>query len=311
MLKILLFVEVLFFFCFLFYWMRRERLLNNILFLAQESLNSVAKKRMQEHRSSLLTQQKRKGMLYQMEKMLIYSGVSMRFPYFTPEVAITVGILSGSALYFLCLLLGSLWWHGGIAVLVFYMGIYIVLNILMLRNYRKTDEELLKFLDFLGNYSLTSGEITSILKLISGYMKEPLHTVLEEGYAEAQICGNTGLALLGMADKIQHPKFKEIICNLEITLRYSADYTTLVRQSRRAVRENSKLRQERKSMAKEAWINMVILLGMTMVILKAVESLLGIPVLGILFGTLVGRICMGGITAILLLFLLQVKRIST
>lgn len=311
MIKAALFAELLFFFSLLFYWIRRERFLNSIFFLAQESLDNVAKKRAREHRSSLLMQYRRRGMLYRMEKILIYSGVGVKFPGFTPEVAITAGIVGGSLLYFLCLFLGTTWWMAGVMVLLAYVGIYFLLSILMLRNYNRTDEELLKFLDFLGNYSITSGEITSILRQISGYLKEPLRTVLEEGYVEAQTCGNTGLALLEMAEKIQHPKFKEIIYNLEITLRYSADFTTLVGQSRRAVRENSRLRQERKSMAKEAWINIMILLGMTVVILKAVEALLGIPVTGIIVGTWVGRICMVGIGVILLLFVLQVRKIST
>ncbi len=311
MVKVLLFGELFVFFALLFYWMRKERFINSLLFLAQDSLDNAARKRKQEHRSSLLMQKRRKGILYRMEKTLIYSGVGVRFPGFTPEIAITAGIVLGSMGYLGGFLLGlSRWVRCGIIVAV-YAGIALVLNILMLRNYNRTDEELLKFLDFLGNYSITSGEITSILRQISGYLKEPLKTVLEEGYVEAQTCGNTGLALLEMAEKIQHPKFKEFIYNMEITLRYSADFTTLVRQSRRAVRENMKLRRERRSMAKEAWINIMILGGMTVVILKAVEVLIGVPVMQIIFLTWVGRFCLAGIGIILVLFGLQVRRIST
>lgn len=309
--KVLLFVEVFAFFILLFYWMRKERFLNSMFYLAQDSLEHAAKRRKREQRSSLLTQNRRKGFLYRLEKVLIYSGVGVRFPSFTPEIAITVGLILGSLLYFGGLFLGVTWWLCGILVALVYVGIVMVLNILMLRNYNRTDEELLKFLDFLGNYSITSGEITSVLKQISGYLKEPLKTVLEEGYVEAQTCGNTGMALLEMAEKIQHPKFKEIIYNMEVTLRYSADFTTLVGQSRRAVRENMKLRRERKSMAKEAWINILILGGMTMVILKAVEVLIGVPIVQIIFETWVGRFCLAGIAVILLLFGMQVRRIST
>ena len=311
MIKGLLFVEILLFFVLLFYWMREERFLHSVLFLAQDSLENVAKKRTQEYRNSLLLQYRRKGFLYRMEKVLIYSGIGVKFPGITPEIGITICLLVGGVLYFLGVMLGFAWWMSGMLVLLIYVGGYVLLSGLMLRNYNRTDEELLKFLDFLGNYSITSGEITSILQQISVYLKEPLRSVLEEGYFEAQTLGNTGLALLQMAEKIQHPKFKEIIYNMEITLRYSADFTILVGQSRRAVREDIKLRRERKNMAKEAWINILILGGMTVVILKAVEVLVGVPMTQITTGTLVGRGCLLGIGIILLLFGLQVRKIST
>lgn len=311
MVRVLLFGEIFVFFASVFYWMRRERLINSLLFLAQDSLENAARKRKQEYRNSLLLQKRRKGILYRMEKLLVYSGVGIRFPELTPEIAITAGIVLGSLVYFGGVLLGLSWWLSCMIIVAVYAGFVLVLNILMLRNYNRTDEELLKFLDFLGNYSITTGEITSILRQISVYLKEPLKTVLEEGYVEAQTCGNTGLALLEMAEKIQHPKFKEFIYNMEITMRYSADFTALVGQSRRAVRENMKLRRERRSMAKEAWINIMILGGMTVVILKAVEVLIGVPVMQIIFQTWVGRLCLAGIAVILALFGLQVRRIST
>ncbi len=311
MIKGLLFAELLLSFGLLFYLMAKNRFLSSILYLAQDSMEYVARRRAADYQNSLLMQYRRKGALYRMEKTLVYSGVGIRYPGFTPEIAITLGLFAGGALYFAGILAGLAWWTGGLLVLLGYVGLYAFFQLLMLRNFRKTDEELLKFLDFLGNYSITSGEITSILRQISGYMGEPLRTVLEEGYYEAQTLGNTSLALMQMAEKIQHPKFKEIIYNLEITLRYSADFTVLVGQSRKSVREDIRLRRERKNMAKEAWINILILGIMTVVILKAVETLIGVPVTEVITGSLVGKGCVLGIAVILLLFGLQVRKIST
>lgn len=95
--------------------------------------------------------------------------------------------------------------------------------------------------------------------------------------------------------------------NLEITMRYSADFTVLVSQSRRSVREYMRMRQERKALASEAWVNILILGGMTVVILKAVEALIGIPIEEILLHSWVGRVCMGGIGFILFLFYAQIR----
>lgn len=311
MIRLLILGEIFLFFALLFYWMRKERLLNSAWYLARGSLEEMARKRNQEYRSNLILRSGRKGILYRVEKMLVYSGIGIRFPGITPEIGATLSVILGAAIYFLAVFLGLSWWQSCLLVFILYVCIYLLLNVMMLRNFNRTDEELLKFLDFLGNYSITSGEITSILRQISGYLKDPLKKVLEDCYYEAQTLGNTSLALLEMAEKIQHPKFKEIICNMEITLRYSADFTILVGQSRRAVREDIKLRRERKSMAKEAWINILILGGMTLIILKAVEVLIGVPISEVLFKTWVGRGCLCGIGVILVCFLLQVRKIST
>ena len=165
-------------------------------------------------------------------------------------------------------------------------------------------------MDFLGNYSITLGEITNILYQISAYLENPLKNVLEECYYEAQLSGDINLALLSMAEKIEHPKFKEFIYNLEISLRFSANFTILVQHSRKSVREFIHLRQERKSLTREAWINILILIAMTIVILKSVESLIGSPIQNILFQTMIGRICMGGISLILFLFFYQIRKIE-
>lgn len=311
MIKILLFAELLGAFYLLFYGMARTRFLSGLFYLAQNSMENIARKRVSDYQKSLLLQRRRKGILFRVEKALIYSGLGIRYPRFTPEIAITLALFAGAAVYFVAVFAGGTLGIAGLVVAALYLGIYVVVQALIVANFKRTDEELLKFLDFLGNYSITSGEIASILRQISGYMGEPLKTVLESGYYEAQALGNTSLALVQMAEKIQHPKFKEIIYNLEITLRYSADFTVLVGQSRKSVREDIRLRRERKNMAGEAWINILILGVMTVVILKAVESLIGVSIMDVIATDFVGRSCVLGICVILLLFGLQVRKILT
>ena len=206
--------------------------------------------------------------------------------------------------------LGGGLWIGILAMGGFLLLQYMVVSMLIARNYNSVDDNLLKFLDFLGNYSITSGEVTSVLYQISGYMEEPMRSVLQECYYEARTFGDAGGALLSMTRKLQHPKFGEIIRNIEITMRYSADFTILVNQSRRAVREHMRLRQERKALAKEAWINMLILGAMTLVIFKAVEGLADVSMNQVLLHTWPGKGCLLGIGFILFLFYRQVRAID-
>ncbi len=308
--RILLFAELAGAFGLLFWWIRRESIIHNVMRLAYENLEQAAKRRVQDNRQGMYLLNKPKGILHRLERQLLYSGLTKRLPGLTPELYITGNLFIAVLLYFLFSLAGGAWWPGLAAILIFEVSVILLQNLLILRNYNAVDENLLKFLDFLGNYSITSGEVTVIISQISGYMDEPLRTVLEECYYEAQTSGDVSMALLSMGEKIQHPKFKELVRNLEISMRYSADFTILVSQSRKSVREHIRMRQERKALASEAWVNILILGAMTIVILKAVEALIGVPLEEIVWQSWVGRGCLAGIVVILLLFYGQIRKID-
>jgi len=308
--KILLLAELTAGFTALFWWIRQGSILRLLWHRAYDSLEAAAAKRVQDNRRSLQLLRGKKGFWQRMEQRLLYSGIVGRFPFLTPEIWIAVNLAAGAGVYFLALLLGAAWPGALMAAGGLWLLVWLVLNRGMERNYNATDENLMKLLDFLGNYSITSGEITAVLGQVSPYMGEPLRGVLDACYYEAQTSGDTSIALLAMAEKIQHPKFRELARNLEISLRYCADLTVLVSQSRRSLREYTRLRQERKALAREAWINMLILGAMTVVILKALESLVGIPLGEILLHTLPGLGALTVIAVILLLFYRQVRMLD-
>lgn len=294
----------------LFIWGRQESVLHQLWRRAYDSLETAAAKRVQDNRRSLQLLQGKKGFWQRMEQLLLYSGISRRFPGLTPELWILGNLAAGTAVYFLALFLGAAWQVALLAEGSLWLLVYVALSLCMSRNYNATDENLMKFLDFLGSYSITSGEITAVLSQISPYVGEPLQGVLDACYYEAQTSGDASVALLAMAEKLQHPKFQELVRNLEISMRYSADLTVLVAQSRRSLREYTRMRQERKSLAREAWVNILILGAMTVVILKALEALVDIPLSEIMFHTLPGIGCLVVIGVILLLFYRQVQMLD-
>lgn len=309
--KMIVFTLLLIFFVLLFWWMRKESIIHNVMHRAYENLEQAAQKRVEDNQHSMTLLRKRKGFLYRLEQHLLYSGLSKKIPFLTPEIWIAGNLTVVAVLYATSTILGGTWWFGIVVVSIFEVFVFFLQNMLVSRNYTRVDNELLKFLDFLGNYSITSGEVTIILKQISSYLEEPLRSVLEECYYEAQTSGDTGLALLSMSEKVQHPKFKELVRNMEISMRYSADFTILVSQSRKSIREHMRMRQEQKVLASEAWINIIILGAMTIVILKTVEVLIEVPIRDILFQTWVGRGCLIGIMVILLLFYNKIRKLDS
>lgn len=307
---ILLFLCLTAGFLFLFLWLAGESILRNAVRRTYDSMDAAARRRTQENRKIRNLLEERKGLLYRVEQNLIYSGLARRFPFLTPELYIVSNLGLSAGVYFLLLLVSGSWIAGVGGIAVFQAAWYLVLSFLKGRNYGRVNDNLMKFLDFLGNYSVTAGEVTGIFNQISKYLDEPLRSVLDECFYEAQTCGDTSLALLTMARKIEHPRFKELVRNIEISARYSADFTALVRNSRRAVREHMRTRQERKSMVNEAMVNMLILGVMAVFILMMVGQLIDASIWDILLHTLPGRICLAVILLIFGLMYGQIRHID-
>lgn len=206
--KVFVFGELMLAFGLLFVWMRKTSIIHNIMRKAYASLEEAANKRTEDNRKGMAMLQRKKGRLYRLEQRLLYSGLTRKIPFLSPEVYVVGNLFLIGLVYALAGVLSGIWWLGIPAVAAAELMLHVGMNILIMRNYNATDEGLLKFLDFLGNYSLTSGEVTGVLQQVSGYLEDPLRTVLEECYYEAQMSGDSGIALLSMAEKIQHPKFR-------------------------------------------------------------------------------------------------------
>ncbi len=308
--KIILMICLFASFFMLFAWFGSESLIRRMMRRTIESMDAAARQRVHENKKLLTVLQERKGFLYGVEQRLVYSGLTSKYHFLTPELWILGNLVLSAAGYFIVLICSGSF-PAALAVLA---GIQVLrsmlVSALMAGNYRAVNNNLMKFLDFLGNYSITAGEVTGILNQISKYLDEPLRSVLDECYYEAQTSGDASLALLSMAEKIEHPGFKELVRNMEISLRYSADFTTLVNGSRRAVRDHMRTRQERKSLVNEALVNMLILVGMSVIILLIVEQLIKTSMKQILFETLPGRICLAVIVIIFVLLYRQIRKLD-
>jgi len=292
-----------------YYQMRKSGIIRKKLQEAYGALDVSAMQRAREHKKTLelAMHESQAGIIVRLEHRFLYSGLGRIFPFLTPEFWIVMLIVSGAAVYFVSLLFSGSWVMGGITMLVYLLAILIIESLLIQKNYRAVEENLLEFLNLLGNYSITAGEVTGILSQVSRFLNEPLKSALEECYYEAQTSGDASLALLAMADKIEHPQFKELIRNIEICSRYSADFVMVVSNSRRAVRDYMRSRQERKSLAMESLVNMFVLFLMLIIVLIVVDQIIETSIWTILFQTLIGQVCVGITVVILIAFYIQVS----
>lgn len=285
-------------------------MINRLLKQTLESMDEATRRRMLQNRRTLLEMQREHSLWFRIERELHFSGLKRKFPWITAENWLAVNLTVGMFVFIAVLvLLKDVRW-AFLCMLLLWGAESVILAICKMKALRSVEQNLLKFLDFLGNYSITAGEITGIFHQVSKYVEEPLKSTLEECCSEAQITGDTGLALLSMAEKIEHPKFQEIVRNMEIGFRYSADFKSLVRNSKRSVREYLRMGGERKGMLREATINLLLLIGMSGVILLTVDGLIEANVWHILLLTLPGRLALFVLFLILVLFLGQIYKMN-
>ncbi|MDR0964220.1 MAG: hypothetical protein LBM60_06365 [Clostridium sp.] len=309
-LKLGLFGSLFLGFALFVFWMRKESILRSVYLRTSKSVDEAARRRALTNRRNLFRTQRKKGFLYRLEQKLIFSGLVRRFSFLTAEGWLLMNLSIATALYLgTVLLIGNLLMGIGI-----WFAWWILMEIIMAysiaRNDRIVLSNLMKFLDFLGNYSITAGEISGIFHQICRYFPQPIQSVLEECYVEAQTTGDIRTALLMMPEKIKHPQFHELVRNMEIAIRYCADFTVFVSNSKRAIREYQKARQEQKALANEAMINMFLLLGMSLMVFLCMESLVQISAYNILTSTIPGRIGVFIVLGIILLFIRKVRSLE-
>lgn len=256
-------------------------------------------------RKNLTEFQKKNSVWLWLESQIEFSGLKRLIPGASAGRLLVADVVIGVALFMLGIILkGAM--LGCLLVILLLAGEFFGIAVAKARNQKKVNEEMPKFLDFLGNYSMSSGELITIFSQISRYLEDPIRSVLEECEAESRISGDSQMAIAAMADKIEHPQFRQFIRNIEITSRFSADFSALVSDSRKSMREYLSSTRERKSLLREAGINMGLLLIMSVVVLLIVNVLIDGSVWSILFGTLVGHLALIGMGIILALFTLQV-----
>lgn len=279
-------------FYLLFFRIRWLELVKQAMQRTRWEMNESARRRLLADRRKLLLLQQENTIWYRLERELYYSGWKRRMPFLTVEVWLLCNGIAMIGTFLLVLFSTGKWLMAGGGMIIFVALEYLFLHICKAGEFCSVNENLLKLLNFLGNYSITVGEVTSVFSQVSKYVEEPVKSVLSECCYEAQTTGDAGMALLVMAEKIQHPKFKELAYNMEVSIRYCADFKALVEGSRHSVREYLRMKEEQKGILREALINIILLLVMSVFSLIAVDGLIDSSIWDVLFGTFPGHVAL-------------------
>lgn len=285
------------------YYLRSRDILKRAADQAKDALETAAVNGAREAKRKVLRQDEQiNGFAKWLDlarRLYVYSRIGSRTAL-SFEIWMVLMTVSAAVVYFLVSLLTGL--KGGlIAAAADIAAFYVLQKVLAHSNYKKVDAELIKFVDLLSNFSATSGEITDILHQISRYMSAPLSNVLEECYYDARTCGNTTLALYALADKIEHPMFKNLIRNIEICINYTADFAVIVVNSRKLLANEQRAKKQRRSMASENLIDMFIV-SVGMLACLIIVDMLGTGIWQLVTDTSIGHICIMIVAVIYVVF---------
>lgn len=283
---------------FFFWYLQRTKIIEKGLATVRGSIEETAARRQIEaHANLLIRDQKNKGRLEKIierpEKLYIYSRIGKIVKGLSFEVWAVLIVLTAAGAYLGTLLITKNAMTGLLAAIGYYLIIKIAEMILARRNYKTIDRSLLEFLNQLGNFSVIQGEVTNVLHQTAQYAPSILAEALEECYIEAQTTGNVSAALMGLVDQFEHEKFKEIVINLEVCSRYTANLKVIVDSLRRNLMDAKRASQERRAIADSAIVEMVILSIMLLIVLAVVDTMIKASIWDVLLHSIVGYIALG------------------
>lgn len=281
-------------------YFHQEKIVDNAIHKAHETLdlsNRMRIKEKKEDASSIL--------LKSVDVRLQYSNLKNYIPFLTTEIWLLLILGFCAISYFVCALIKG-WMFGIIGMAVTSILLRSMEAFLIHKNYNSVEEQLVVLLNLLENYSVASDEITDIFFKISKYLKDPLKSALAESYYEAQTSGNTSVTLERLSNKIEHPKFKELIRNIEICSRYNADYKGIVANSRKGIRDFVSYRKKRKIVINAGKTTIFMLVVFSIIIFTAFSYMSDYSIWHVLLNTNLGKLFLVYFGGLLIFFYMQI-----
>lgn len=197
------------------------------------------------------------SLIYKIESRFTYSGIKHYFHFMTSGLYIMFAVATAVAFYALTNLVTKSVVPSLIAAMSALLIYFFVEQFMASRNLQRTDDNLLEFANMLSGYSSNNSELSDIFARIANHVDDPIKTAIEEYVYEAGAYG-TDIALESLCEKIEHPKFKELIKNIKMAYKYSASFKTVVDNNRNVISDYMIAKKQRKSMVTENMASLAI-----------------------------------------------------
>ena len=230
------------------------------------------------------------GLLYRLDLVLYQSGISKNLPWMVSEIFFLMSVFMTTACFTAVLILSGKMLYALCTGILFVFIEYMTVTLLMAHNTKRIEEDIINFANLLDNYSKTSDDIVSIMENTWLYLGEPLRSSVRNCCAECRTSGDTVAAFKRLELSVRHPKFSELVRNLELCSRYNADYSSVIRKNRELIENYLAQKQIRKQMANNSRLNILILYAGAGVVIKLLEGIGENGIFKMLTGSLTGNI---------------------
>lgn len=140
------------------------------------------------------------------------------------------------------------------------------------KQYAVVEDEILRFINMADRYSSENDDIVYIIGKVYPEMKEPLYTYGRDFYYEAMHTG-VDAAFLRFEERISHKKFREIIHNIHICSKNSANYKKIFSESREIMRDYIDGKKERKNIKRSKMIDFGIICALAVFSVAMAQSI--------------------------------------
>lgn len=251
-----------------------------------------------------------KGLLTKIDKKISASGLRDKYSYLSAELYIAISLLSSMAaggVYFL--IFHNFLWSILFSVIVFLTPWFILYFAEGIR-YKKTERQLLVFINLLENYSRTSDDLVDIILKTEMYLEEPLKSSIRKFAWEAKNTGEIDIAIKHLVEKNSDRKFKEIIQNLEICRKHDTNYEDVLEDIRVSTQEYLRSKEEKMSLRQNTRANIIIMMLVGGVIVRLVNGFVEGGLLRLLMSGAIGILIVTYIVVVLLIGVWQIVKID-
>lgn len=166
--------------------------------------------------------------LMKVENLLRYSRISAKYPRVTLTSFLLYEIVGACLVFILCISFSSRFFISvGLAVLWVLVPVGI-LRRMANKNYKRTQQQFIPFLNMVATASESNNEILSLLEDACLYVSDPISSAIAGAVAKARASGKVGSCVRELSLELEYKLFGRFIRSLELCSRHNSNFKKIV-----------------------------------------------------------------------------------
>lgn len=198
--------------------------------------------------------------LGRLDEELAYSGIKEKFSWLTTELYVIIVMLTATLVMTVVVVVAGLW-QGLMAACLVISAFKLVITLISNERDRKTETQLLQFMNIIDNFSKTSDDLVEILEKASRYIDDPLGGQIYDAVQEARNTGDSMMALQDLQNSVKNKHFKILIRNLETSSRFENNYSDIIEDCRNIFHDYIRAQKEKRSLRMNGVMEILIMVA--------------------------------------------------